>query len=461
MLMIFQRVKPLLYLFMLLLTLSSCNSAKNTDISVEGTPAIAATNEVESPSSPDGDVKEDGVTPAAETSVENPEGSDIQDQTNVPPDRTPFHIWIASDIGSLTDNAHGNILQSQIQQFADAHPDLDVDWQTKAVDGEGGIVSYLLQGQDIAPSILPDVVLLPADYLATSAADCILQPLSGSLAETITAQAYDSALTLAQVNGVLYGSPVRLTDATHLIYNSEVITNSLPLNWQDLLLVNGAKLVLPVGGSYGSKLVLEMYGGVGGGLTNEAGETALDGNALTRTLGNFATARQLEVIDPEFSQISTPADSWRILEEGQANIAYVSAETYMSKKLADSKYRFSTVPGTSGTLVGGWVWAMPTNDSGNYAVAADFITWISVPANSGAWTAAAQWLPAQPAAFDSWPASDYTTFLQSDLARSKPYPTAIDVTLRQQLIQAVVQVVSGEQAAINAAQQIIDFLAPK
>ncbi|MGB1250525.1 MAG: hypothetical protein ACPG8W_07950, partial [Candidatus Promineifilaceae bacterium] len=144
---------PKLILFFAILLLVACNEATPTETDGAGAEIAIAI-----PTAP----------PAVERGETEQLSSPIAEATPV---KFTLRIWMTVDVNTLPTTAGGDVLASQLQMFDDNHPDVELDVQVKGVVEQGGSLSYLRAGQEIAPKALPDVIILPSSELMAAYED--------------------------------------------------------------------------------------------------------------------------------------------------------------------------------------------------------------------------------------------------------------------------------------------------
>ncbi|MEJ2750190.1 MAG: extracellular solute-binding protein, partial [Anaerolineae bacterium] len=156
-------------------------------------------------------------------------------------------IWLPP--GTVLGSEAGTALFSdQLLAFNAGHPDLETHVEQKTVTGQGGILSYLRTGSTVAPSILPDLVALPTNQLATAVNEGLIYPLNDLIDPALFDDLYPAAKTMAQVGDQYYGYPFAITNLTHLAYQTSVITTTPPLRWDDLAANVNTPFIFPADG---------------------------------------------------------------------------------------------------------------------------------------------------------------------------------------------------------------------
>ena len=128
---------------------------------------------------------------------------------------------------------------------------------TKSAEGNGGILNYLLYGRDVAPSTLPDVVLLPSKTLRHAVDDGVIvmpdPPPTTTYPGRFVPGSRRTLHERRQANW--YPLPCHQPAGCH---RNDVFTQALPSTWNDLTRqtrYNWAS-IFP---SRGARLLLGLY----------------------------------------------------------------------------------------------------------------------------------------------------------------------------------------------------------
>ena len=85
-------------------------------------------------------------------------------------------LWVP-EFFQPPDQSPATLLQTVYDQFRQNHPEVHLDIQIKAESGEASLYAYLRNAQSMAPTILPDVVLLDTAQLWQAAELGLIQPI--------------------------------------------------------------------------------------------------------------------------------------------------------------------------------------------------------------------------------------------------------------------------------------------
>lgn len=434
--------KSTILLIWLLLFLAACDIVNNTAT----TPEPAATTTPEA-----------AVTPALQSTP------DIVLPAVVTETAPSLTIWLPP--GTVLANETGAAAFSdQILSFNAIHPELETRVEQKIVGGPGGIMSYLRTGSAVAPTILPDVIVLPSDQLATAVADGLIYPLDELLDPAVFDDLFPAAKTMVQINEQHYGYPFAITNLTHLAYQTSVITTTPPLRWNAFAENTAHSFVFPASGPAGAQLTLQFYLAGGGLLVNDAGQPALDAPLLTQALQPFQQGRANNFILLQSSNMDSFADVWEVFQSNTAVYTLTDAHEFLINRTPENQPGYAVIPGLTTPLtpiVDGWAWAITTTDPAQRTLAAELIAHLSSGPNLGVWSQESQRLPARREALLQWPADDaYLNFIQLELERAQATPINANGPISEALGDAVFDVVSFAKTAQEAAAEVMMDLQP-
>lgn len=395
-------------------------------------------------------------TPADTPVSALPPASPAPDVIASPPAIT-FTLWIAPEISPGTEIPGGSVLLDQLAAFDNSHPDIRFNVNLKSETGQGGMLSYLRTGRGVAPRILPDVMLMPADVLPEAAADGLVQPIDElPLDDEMFADLYPAARSLSQFGGNTYGYPLALIELGHIAYNGSAITRTIPLTWPAFTEIEGGSFVFPAAGVDGAKLALQFYLEHGGDLVDENGAPQLEVEPLTMALRQLGTAAESGFIIPASGTVTTLAESWQLYQAGSASSVQTHTDQFLAQRNLGISASFAPIPGVFDAFVpqvGAWVLVVTTSDPTQQAIAAELVSWLGSAANMGEWSRQSGHVPARRTAFEAWPADDpYANFLRQQAERAQPFPAEATSAILTALANAVSSVVRGESTPAVAAQ---------
>ena len=366
--------------------------------------------------------------------------------------QTTLTIWTVPELAPDPELPGGTLLLEQLNTFDQDHPSVELRVERKTVSEQGGSLSYLRTGRNVAPSVLPDV---------TSG---LVYPLEDHLSSETVADLYPVARTLAEADGELFGYPFALTGLHHLVYNRAAVTNTLPSTWAGMLEVEDGRLIFPAAGPAGAELTLRFYLEAGGALRNESGQPMLELEPLTVALQQIELGVAEGLVDPQSGSTVSMEQAWQLFQNEMPTVIQTTAGAFLrrepSTNVAD--YGFAPLPGFEGPLppyVSAWMWIITTPDPAQQALAAELITSLVSAPSLGPYTLDSRIMPGRRNALDSWPEDNlYVTFLRRQLAAARPLPDGVTGTLLLALSDATVDVILGLNTPRSAAEEAVAFL---
>jgi ABC-type glycerol-3-phosphate transport system substrate-binding protein len=372
----------------------------------------------------------------------------------LPPGAVTLTIWTIEEFAPADDDPGGRHLLSQILAFERNQPDATVEVVLKRLTGPGGIMDYFHTASQVAPEVLPDIAILDSQLLPQAVAEGVIQPLDDLLSPEVVASLFPAASELGRVDGVLMSIPFML-DFEHLVYNTAILTETVPSTW-DVILDSGGPYLFPAAEDAPIDAVLSHYLAAGGTLYDQAGGPRLEIDPLTEVFRFYQSANGQQVIPAAMLQTHSLAESWNAYLSGNALIAHVNAALFLADRADLLNTAVAPIPGPARAappLVSGWHWAIATPDASHQRLAAELLNWLMGPENLGVWSYADRWLPATTGALDIWPTDDqYVQFVRDQLQAAVPHPgEAYDQVVQPRLTQAVRDVLLGNSAPAAAA----------
>ncbi len=429
-------------LFLVLLLLAGCQSNPPAD----ATPSPSPTN-----------------TPApapSATVMQTPSPGAI-----LPTSPLTLTIWTTEAFAPTDEDAGGRHLLNQLLAFERGQSDLSLEVVVKRATGPGSIMDYLVTAGQVAPAVLPDILVLSTEMLARAAAAGHLQPLDAWLPPETIADLFPIADRLGRVgnpadaeNTQLMGIPFML-DLEHLVYNTTVYTETGPATWEDVL-ESGGPYIFPAAAEAPVNGTLSHYLSAGGALYDEEGQPQLDVDPLTEVFRFYQQADQARVIPVAAAQTLSLAESWSAYRNGNALLAHVNAARYLADRESMLNTAAGPIPGqgkAAPAIVSGWHWAILTADPARQQLAADLLSWLMTGDNLGVWSFTDRWLPATSAALAVWPTGDpYVAFAGQQIQDGIPRPGVDFYELVQtRLAQAVRDVLLNQKTPAEAAANSI------
>lgn len=386
-----------------------------------------------------------------ETVTPTPTASLLPDLTPTPalvpvPRLTTLTVWVPDFLDPYGEAEAGALLQAQIQAFAAATPDVQVQVVVKASEGAGGLYNLLRTAYTAAPAVLPDLVILDSTQLQAAAQEGIIRPLP--LEGLDASDFYSFTLQSIRVEEQAYGLPF-LTQVDQTVYRAGVAA-APPFSWTQVL-TGGYSLLFPAAPPDGlaSDALLMAYRGSGGAVTDEAGNPTLDRARLEDLYRFFGTMTEAGLLDVDQAlALPDAAACWALYQTGVGRMAVVPAGEYWAALPPDSLPGWIPTPAGLPVAQGElWAFAMVAQDPNRQALAIDLATWLTAPEQTSELALLARRLPARRGAVVLLPLStDERLFIEQLLAGAfAPLPPTVDPPVRRAL-QGGLEALLQEQA---------------
>lgn len=310
--------------------------------------------------------------------------------------------------------------QDQLDEFGNARG-LQIEVVTKKSYGIGGLADFLASAHDVAPAILPDIVVLDFASALSAGEDGLLQPLASLLPTQFETDLFPSLRPIATPNEIWLDLPF-VADFEHLAYQPSALSEP-PLNWA-IVLEASAPYGFPAGGDANASDSLIVHYLSTAEVRNLPQPERSDAG-LRELFTFYESARLANVIAPITLQAATPTETWTQALQGGLPLAHTTSTLWLTAQQQATALRFGPIPTADGNprfLVRGWSYAIVTPDPARQSLAADLIAHLLSPARLSEWSQAAHRLPASAAALGLWPANDYIFFAQDALNTGAPPP---------------------------------------
>jgi ABC-type glycerol-3-phosphate transport system substrate-binding protein len=414
----------------------------------------------------DGPEEEVAATQTAAVAIEEPTATPEPTPVATDPASSELRltVWVVEEASTLSETPGGSILAEQISAFEFSQPGIIIDVEIKNPTGPGGTMSFLRSGRLVAPSILPDLIILPTDELATAFAEEIIYPLDGLVNQEAIDDLFPAASDLSRVDDTVIGYPFTLSNLSQMAYSTDIFTDSVPLNLPELTSREAITFTFPAAGRPGAELALQLYLEAGGQINEEPGQPILEVEPLTEALTQLSLAAESGVILPESTMISTYSESWLLFQTGSVNTTQADETPFTNIESIPEDISHAGLPGARQplpALVKGFSWAISANESEQQLLAAELLNWLVAGPNIGDWSLEAARLPGRRAAFEQWPAEDpYVIFARQQLELAQPYPNSVDSAVLDVLRSAVVEVLNQTMSPLEAAEIAVSSLTP-
>ena len=407
--------------------------------------------------------------PAATATETQTPAASVAPATTVQPVASPIEapstitltIWTIPFFapGDTTDAAR--VLSEQSEQFTTANPDYYLDWVIKPASGTGNLREFLLSAEDVAPAILPDVVILQLrdlEYLARAGS---LQPVDGLIGDDVQSDLFAFARTAAVIDDQWYGIPFS-ADIEHVIYDSSAI-DAPPLTWSDVL-SDSISYAFAAGGQEGqvNDAFLIQYLALGGRLLDAEKLPVLDEAPLTQVLTYYASGASEGLFTPAMLNYQNSDNVLSAYSDGDFSMCNIQSSLYLANRDKLTNTSFATVPtwnGTVATVGRGLTLALVTANPERQLAAQTFFDWFADPEHLSDWLRVSGHLPTRGSVMDKWSTEDeYYTFVRWQLTSAYYVPSAPVLSgIYTALQQAVHDVLSEAVDPADAARRAVSF----
>jgi ABC-type glycerol-3-phosphate transport system substrate-binding protein len=388
-------------------------------------------------------------TPAPESTAPAPGGAPDAPRS----DSRQLVIWLPAFSGIAGEDSAGDVLAGAFRQFEQTHPGVRVDVQIRAESGPSDLFAYLRSAQRVAPSILPDVVLINTQALWQIVDLGLATPIPADQANRAD-DFYPFAVDAVRYGGEIYGIPYA-ADAIHLAYQGDQ-TQQPPATWGQLF-TNGQPYWFTAAGDdlFQNGAALLQYAAAGGQLL-EDGSTSSD-EALRAYFDFLVEGRIRNVIPTEVADLATLDAVWSRLVGPEPDLGNVAVSAYLLNRDTMPQLHFAQTPTRNGlpiTLASTWAFVVLTPGEEQRSLAFELVDALLAPEVQGAWSQYSHRLPTRRSAMQAWAnPTPYYEFLnrQLDVAVAPPNGRAFaDFAHRMQSAQR--GVVLGEISPQEAVQ---------
>jgi ABC-type glycerol-3-phosphate transport system substrate-binding protein len=344
----------------------------------------------------------------------------VVDETVVPNADDQLVVWLPAFAGTATEGSAGAILTNAFHQFEQRNPSINLDVQVKADAGSASLFNFLRSAQQVAPTILPDLVLINTQQLWQIVDLGMVAPLRE---EERLSNVDFFPVTRAAVNyrAQTVGIPYS-TDITHLAYDVDEI-DTPPSTWVELL-EGGEPLLFPAAEVGTTNATLLLYIGAGGALLEDG--TINDAEAIEGYFAFLAESSEQGIIPATVLDMPSYNAVWRAFAEDRSNLAAAQVMQFYPNAAGIKPPGYTLLPTRSGesvTIADTWAFAILTEDAQRRQLAVALVNELLNPEVQGAWSQATARLPSQPASLALWTqVNDYRDFAQSLLGDAIAIP---------------------------------------
>ncbi len=369
-----------------------------------------------------------------------------------------LRIWLPPQFDPASGTPAGALLQSRLDQFTAAHPEVTIEVRLKAVDGPGGLLEALSTAGAAAPLVLPDVIALPRPILEAAALKGLLHPFPDQPSPLDDPDWYEYARELGRLQNSTFGLPFA-GNALVLVYRPDQVS-SPPPNWASLLAAS--KPVFFPAADPEALFTLAMYQSVQGPVQDSQGRPLIDPNILYQVLNFYQSSGRASIMPYTLTQFDTDNQVWTAYQEEQASMVITWISRYLSDGDTAFPSRAAYLPISSGdpyTLATGWLWAVASTQPERQALGVQLADFLSSGDFLAEWSLSIGYLPTRASSTATWSDPELRSLadLISESAHAIP-STDVLSSLGTPLSQAVVQVLKQQTDPLTAAQDAADYL---
>ncbi len=343
-------------------------------------------------------------------------------------------IWVPDFLNPNDETTGAAVLTGQLAEFTDIYPDIQVQVIVKKATGTGGLYGLLNTAYPVAPSVLPDLIVLNQSDLGEAIEEGLVRPLEPYPVEL--ASFFPFSYSGLQKEERLYGIPF-VVQADQMVYRSG-ISAAPPFSWTDVL-TSGYSLLFPAGVTDGvaDDALLAIYLGSGGSVVDDQGKPTLD-RAILEQLYRFfdeMTRRNLLNSDRVLS-LADAQSCWDVYQQGIGRLSPVPAGVYWT---APSQVNLPTwaptLHGQPTAIAHTWSLALVTDDPFRQEAALQLALWLTAPRQMADLTRATFLLPPRTQAIEQWGLlPEEVLFLEKWLNSATPaLPAYVDLPVRRAL----------------------------
>lgn len=356
-----------------------------------------------------------------------------------------LELWVPDFLNLQEENDAGRALNRQISAFSNTYRDTRVRVSVKQDEGLGGLYSLLSTAAEVAPSVVPDLIVLNQHDLIAAAEEGLIEPVDDLISPD--ADYYETALSAVRTPKGLWAFPYIAT-ADQMAYR-QGITDTAPLSWTAVL-TTGYTMLFPAGATDGlaSNALLAMYMGSGGRVTDQTGQATLDRASLERVYGFFDDMKTAGLLDAEQALGYWNASAcWSAYQEGAGDLTPVSIGQFWSEPFPDTLPAWiPTQEGAPVTVMKTWGLAIVTQDPARREAALLLARWLVDARHMAEVTYAARMVPTRVRAFEDWGLGvEDQTFVNTLLSNSiQALPPNVNATVRRALQTGLVALLQGD-----------------
>lgn len=309
-------------------------------------------------------------------------------------------VWAPLEFTPSGEEAGAALLQQQIGVFEATYPDTRIVYEPKPLDGPASLLNFLRSASAVAPSVLPDMVIIPVTELEEVAQTGLLFPLNGLVDEALADDLYPFATRDTRIAGEWLALPLAVQaehGATRAGRRAQV-----PRRLQELSAVS-APLWLFAGqgvaeGEMSDALLLQLLALDG---TLPGPEALPAREPFVALLEAFQEAEASGSVPGQVLSTDENAPLLERVQQGRAHFIQTNSRQYLAETEQSESITFAPLPTLAGaqvTVLDGYLIALVTEEPRQQEAAVRYLTWLFEPANLAQWGQTTHWLPARQSA---------------------------------------------------------------
>ncbi len=380
--------------------------------------------------------------------------------TTVPqptPSAVTLTIWGPAALDPEGDADGAEVLFAQIAAFEQAYPEVRVVYEAKPSSGPASLMNYLRSSSAVAPSLVPDLILLPPQSLSEIAQTGLLAPLDPVIPAELRDALFPFATRDTRIDGNWLALPYAVQVEQGVVRRNE--RHRVPPTLDRLLRPEAPIWLFAAqageDGQMTNALLLQLLA-ISAGIPRPG--NLPEQEQLIALLATLQAAQQEGTIPRQVLLLNDESLLFDRLEMEQVDLIESSSKSYLREQ-GQSNVTFAPLPTLTGelpTVVDGFLLALTTDEPRQQAAATLLIGWLFEPGRLAEWSRASFWLPARRDALAL--ASDdeaYVTFLNGVMERGFLHPGGANWVSFAQTMQEQFRAVMTEQVSPFDAVEMI------
>ncbi len=379
------------------------------------------------------------------------------------PPTVTVRVWGPLGLSPQSVGVEGQVLRRQIEQFKSSNSNVNVVYEPKPISGPASVFNYVRSAHGVAPTTLPDLIILPLSDFKQAVQEQLLFPLDDFVGEGLRNDFYVFTAQLS-VDGKLFALPLTVqvehgvirdeSPRTTLTKLEELLSDDAP-TW---LFTGQAR----AGGEMSNALLLQLIA---------INERLPDANNLpsrdkfVALLTSIQVAQQVGSIPRQVLSLEESKALYERLRSGQADLIESNSRQYMLERDRKDDILFARLPtltGLSITVIDGYVIGLTTEEPSQQQAAVLYLKWLLESSRLAQWNRAYKGLPPRPSSLkNTIDDEEYRKFLVEQLENGWLRPSGTNWHDFAQIIQEQFRAVMLEQVSpTEAVDTIIEAYAP-